>query len=42
MTFKKLLRLYNFYKKNYDFKLSRQSYQELDNQIAHEGEFIPD
>lgn len=42
MTLNKLLKLYKYYKNNYDFKLSGRTYSEIDDMIAHEGEFIRD
>ena len=34
--------MYRLYKNNYDFKLSGKSYAELEDYIAHDGEFLPD
>jgi len=42
MTLSKLLRLYKHYKIDYDFKLSRVSYNELEERIAHDGEWLSD
>lgn len=42
MTLRKLLSLYNHYKKNYDFKLSGKTYHELEELANHDGEFLPD
>lgn len=42
MTLKKLLKLYKHYKNDYDFKLSRTSYREVDEYVEHDGEFLPD
>jgi len=42
MTLGKLLKLYSHYKNHYDFKLSGKSYKELDDMVAHDGEFIRD
>ena len=42
MTFRKLLKLYKHFKDNYDFKLSGKSYHEVEEQVSHEGEFLPD
>ena len=42
MTLRKLLKLYKHYKNNYDFRLKKISYKELDDYIAHDGEFLPD
>jgi len=42
MTLVKLLRIYEHYKNNYDFQLSKKSYHELEEMINHDGEFIPD
>ena len=42
MTLSKLLKLYQHYKNNYDFKLSKTSYSELEEKIAHEGEWLSD
>ena len=42
MTLKKLLTLYKYYKNDYDFKLSKRSYRELQEIIDHDGEFLPE
>jgi len=42
MTLGKLLKLYKHYKSDYDFRLSKKSYKELEDYINHEGEFIRD
>ncbi len=42
MTLRKLLKLYNQYKDNYDFKLSGKYYSELEEKYNHDGEFIQD
>lgn len=42
MTLNKLLKLYKHYKINYDFKLSGRKYSELDDMVAHDGEFLRD
>jgi hypothetical protein len=42
MTLNKLLKLYRHYKTDYDFKLSGHSYRELEDMMAHDGEFIRD
>jgi hypothetical protein len=42
MTLNKLLKLYKHYKNNYDFKLSGRTYQEIEDIVAHDGEFIRD
>lgn len=42
MTLKKLLKLYKHYKNDYDFRLKKVPYSELEEQIAHDGEFLPD
>lgn len=42
MTLRKLLNLYEYYKNNYDFTLSKMSYQELDERINHRGELFTD
>lgn len=42
MTLKRLLKMYKHYKNNYDFKLSGRTYQELEDYIDHQGEFLPD
>jgi hypothetical protein len=42
MTLNKLLKLYKHYKNNYDFKLSGRTYRELEDMVAHDGEFIRD
>lgn len=42
MTLRKLLKLYKHYKNDYDFRLKKVSYKELDEYVAHDGEFLPD
>ena len=42
MTLKKLLTLYKYYKNDYDFKLSKRSYRELQEIIDHDGELLPE
>lgn len=42
MTLNKLLKLYKHYKMNYDFELTRRSYSEIEEKIAHEGEWLSD
>ena len=42
MTLSKLLNLYKHYKINYDLQLSKTSYSELEEKIAHEGEWLSD
>ena len=42
MTFKRLMQMYKHYKHDYDFKLSRTTYRELDEYVEHQGEFLPD
>jgi hypothetical protein len=42
MTLNKLLKLSRHYKTDYDFKLSGHSYRELEDMMAHDGEFIRD
>ena len=42
MTLSKLLNLYKHYKINYDFTLSKKSYREIEEEQAHDGEFIRD
>ena len=42
MTLNKLLDLYKHYKINYDFKLAKISYDELEEKLAHEGEWLSD
>lgn len=42
MTLRKLLSLYKHYKNNYDFQLKKVTYAQLDEAIAHEGEWLPD
>lgn len=42
MTLSKLLKLYQHYKNNYDFKLTKTSYSEREEEIAHEGEWLSD
>ena len=34
--------MYEHYKNDYDFKLSKMTYRELDEYINHDGEFLPD
>ena len=40
MTIGKLLKLFNHYKNDYDFKLSGKSYRELQQEIDFDGELI--
>ena len=42
MTFAQLLKLYNHYKNDYDFKLKHISYAELERKIMESEEWIPD
>ena len=42
MTLDKFTKLFNQYKKDYDFRLKKISYEELENLNAHDGEFLPD
>ena len=42
MTYWKFNKLYSHYKFYYDFKLSKQTYQEIEELSAHEGEFFCD
>jgi len=42
MTLRKLLNLYEHYKNNYDFTLSKMSYQEMTEKINHKGEMFSD
>lgn len=42
MTFSKLMKLYKHYKNDYDFKLKRVSYFELEQKIMESEEWIPD
>ena len=42
MTLSKLLKLYKHYKINYDFQLSKKRYSELEDESAHEGEWLSD
>lgn len=42
MTLRKFTKLYKHYKMNYDFRLSKMSYQELDEKINHRGEMFSD
>ena len=42
MTLNKLLKLYKHYKMNYDFELTKRSYSEIEEKIAHEGEWLSD
>lgn len=39
-TLGQLMELYGFYKSNYDFKLSRMKYSELETAAAHKGEWF--
>ena len=36
------MKLYDEYKKDYDFRLSKTTYRELEEENAHDGEFLPD
>ena len=42
MTLGKLLKLYKYYKNDYDFRLSKRTYYEMEEKANHEGEFLPD
>ena len=42
MTLRKFLKLYKHYKNHHDFMLSQKTYYELEDDAAHEGEFIRD
>lgn len=42
MTITKLLKLYKHYKTDYDFRLKKITYAQLEEEAAHDGEFIPD
>ena len=42
MTLAKLLKMYEHYKMNYDFKLKKISYYELEEKINSEGEWLKD
>ena len=42
MTFAKLMKLYRHYKNEYDFKLKRVSYSELEQRVMESEEWIPD
>ena len=42
MTYWKFYKLYSQYKKHYDFTLKNITYEELDNLLDHDGEFLPD
>ncbi len=42
MTFSKLMKLYKHYKNDYDFKLKRVSYFELEQKVMESEEWIPD
>lgn len=42
MTLKKFNKLYEHYKMNYDFRLSKMSYQELEEKANHRGEMFSD
>ena len=39
---KKLLKLYKHYKNDYAFRLKNVPYSEVEEIIAHDGEFLPD
>lgn len=42
MTLSKFLKLYMHYKNNYDFKLRKITYAEIDKKIEHQGEMFSD
>lgn len=42
MTLVKFFRLYKQYKSNYDFKLKKMTYAELEEKIDHQGEMFSD
>lgn len=42
MTYWKFNKLYKHYKNDYDFRLSKTTYREMDEEQAHDGEFLPD
>lgn len=42
MTLSKFLKLYKHYKNDYDFKLNKITYAELDEKINHQGEMFSD
>ena len=42
MTLSKFLKLYMHYKNNYDFKLRKITYAEIDEKINHQGEMFSD
>lgn len=42
MTLSKFLKLYRHYKNNYDFKLRKITYTEIDEKINHQGEMFSD
>ena len=42
MTLSKFLKLYRHYKNNYDFKLRKITYAEIDEKIEHQGEMFCD
>ena len=42
MTLRKLLKLYEHYKNDYDFKLTKTRYSDIEEKIAHEGEWLSD
>ena len=42
MTLVKFSRLYKHYKNNYDFKLKKITYAELEEKINHQGEMFGD
>ena len=42
MTMKKLLKLYRHYKNDYDFRLRKMTFKELEDYANHDGEFLRD
>jgi len=36
------MKLFDRYKEDYDFRLSKKSYSELEEKTNHDGEFLPD
>lgn len=42
MTLRKFTRLYGHYKNHYDFKLTKMTYQELEEKANHRGELFSD
>ena len=40
MTMQKILKLYEHYKRNYDFTLTQRTYKELEEKYNHSGEMF--